>query len=55
MLITDRYTCENCIWQDDCSDDYACEHFSPITESIDSYIEEKRLSFYIEWIKYIEN
>lgn len=49
----DRYTCQECIWKDDCESDYSCEHFSPSDEDIDNIIEEDRLFFYDEWNEYI--
>lgn len=51
----DRYTCKDCIWQDDCDNDYLCEYFSPSDEDIytDYIIEKERQSFYDEWNEYI--
>lgn len=51
----DRYTCEDCIWKDDCGSDCPCEHFSPSDEDTytDYIIEKERQSFYDEWNEYI--
>lgn len=50
-----RYTCEDCIWVDDCHSNYTCEYFSPSDENIDDLIEEERFSFREEWNEYIED
>lgn len=45
--------CKNCLWCDQCGQEFACNNFSPIEENIDEIIEENRYTFREEWNKYI--
>lgn len=47
-----NYTCQNCVWRDQCSDDTICDDFAPVDSQNDTYDarSEER-----EWLNYEED
>lgn len=52
-----KYTCNDCLWNDKCRSDYPCDDIVLFDEDdkTEEYIEQKRLAFYKEWNKYIDD
>ena len=47
--------CDGCLWQDQCHTDGHCDYYTPLDEDefVDQMIENDRIAFRAEWIKYI--
>ena len=47
--------CDRCLWSGQCSDEFICEHFTPLEEElIDDVVEWNRYKFREEWFRFVE-
>lgn len=51
-----KCSCESCLFFDQCSDSYPCEHYSPADGGDDNeIIEAGRQQFYADWFSYLKD
>lgn len=50
-----KCSCDSCLFSDQCSDDYPCEHYSPVDDDQDLLIEAGRVEYRMEWSAYIRD
>ena len=56
-MTIENNSCKDCIWQEQCSNENACAHFSPIHEDIEIEIltskTQNRFDYYEEYCEYL--